>query len=295
MAGLLGWGHAEAGFRTKRSHRSLRLLSRGIIFLLRLNGETRWSNEFIQALDPKVTVSLKNVYPDINTKSTPLSFRTGHGRLYCRCRHSIYEEPETNDWIKSFREEDILYDVGANIGVYSLLASKLFGIRTIAVEPDLMNARMLYGNIFLNDVTTKVTVPPVAVADRNYNGNLFLKSVGYGDALHNLDERNLLAVSNPHLGCVASLPVFTLDTLVSVMDLPTPTKLKIDVDGAELRVLQGAETVLESITSIMLELDEKNGRSELVCKHLADRGFTKKFESDGKSYHMCTNVLFKRR
>ena len=54
---------------------------------------------------------------------------------------------ETNEWIKSFNKSDVFYDIGANIGFYSLLASKFMRSKTYSFEPDLMNARLLYENI----------------------------------------------------------------------------------------------------------------------------------------------------
>ena len=76
----------------------LRFISKIIIAILRLNGRTRWSNEFIQSIDPMIEVEV----PSFNEskKKNKIWFRTGHGRLYWRTRHTYDLEPETNEWIR---------------------------------------------------------------------------------------------------------------------------------------------------------------------------------------------------
>ena len=63
-------------------------------------------------------------------------------------------------------------------------------VKTIAFEPDLMNARLLYENIIRNNVSNLATVMPAALSDKNYCAKLYLSTLSYGDALHNLDEQN---------------------------------------------------------------------------------------------------------
>lgn len=282
------------GFEPGLVIRGYRLFSRGLIRLLGINGRTRWSNEFIQTLDPHVVIDVADVFPNSKFNDATLWFRTGHGRLYWRCRQTINEEPETNTWISGFCSDDVFFDIGANVGVYALMAAKLFGVRTVAVEPDLMNARMLYENLIANRVSDNVTVLPVALSERNYNGTFFLKTLGYGDALHNLDERNPMATSRAELGSTVSVAIFSLDTLVAILGLPKPTKLKIDVDGAEFRILLGAEECLKSVSSLLIELDGKSEKTEAITQFLSERGFYKRFQAEKKAYHGCTNAIFER-
>ena len=283
----------KQGFEPGLIIRGLRQLSKAFIFLLRLTGKTRWSNEFIQSLDPHVVVDASHLFPDAGREKSRLWFRTGHGRLYWRCRQTVDEEPETNEWIGSFQPSDVFYDIGANVGVYSLMASKIMGVRTVSIEPDLMNARLLYENVIMNGVSERVSVLPFAVAERNYTADFFLKSLSYGDALHNLDEKNPLMVAETSLK--ASVPVFSLDTLVKLLGLPAPTKLKIDVDGAEARILKGAEQSLRSVTSLIVELDKNNPNNEALIEYLAKHGFRLTLQSmPFTSYNECSNGLFER-
>ena len=80
------------GFKPNFLIKILRFLSKTIIFLLSLNGRSRWSNEFIQSLNPSIKIKI----PSFNNrdKESTIWFRTGHGRLYWRTRHSFDIEPE---------------------------------------------------------------------------------------------------------------------------------------------------------------------------------------------------------
>ena len=269
----------------------LRLLSKLIITILRLNGRSRWSNEFIQQLDPSIEIKPK--FFDDDKKNKPIWFRTGHGRLYWRARHTFDLEKETNDWIKNFKETDIFYDVGANIGLYSIISSKLMNIKTYSFEPDLMNARILYENIIKNDVSDLVKIFPFALADYDYCADLYLKTLSYGDALHNLDTKNL-NVSDKNEAKV-SIPAFSLDTIIKTLNLEKPTKLKIDVDGIEIRILKGAKIALATVDEIIVEWARSNEDSKEILEFLDSLGFELIWESKPHNTYLDTvNAFFKR-
>jgi FkbM family methyltransferase len=124
-------------------------------------------------------------------------------------------------------------DVGANLGYYSLLASRLVGPsgRVVALEPNSENCRLLLSSLRLNDITN-VQLLPVA-ADRATGWAYYSTHVGSNGGL--VEGEDLLS----HPGNV--VPTFTLDDLV---DGPVGF-LKMDVEGAEGRVVQGAARIIE--------------------------------------------------
>jgi FkbM family methyltransferase len=200
-----------------------------------------------------------------------LWFRTGHGRLYWRARETPQEEPETNQWIATFRKTDVFYDVGANIGLYAMAAARFRGIPTVAVEPDLMNARMLYENVLRNDLGKLVTVLPVALDSKSQIGTLFLKTLSYGDALHNLEEPS--AYVRQSSGFAASVPVFAVDDLIGLLGLPQPTRVKIDVDGRELQILEGFKQSLSGVHEVLVEVDLDRQSAQAITELLCEKGF----------------------
>ena len=124
-------------------------------------------------------------------------------------------------------------DVGANLGYYSLLASKSVGPsgKVIAMEPNSENCRLLLSSLRLGGITN-VELIPVA-CDRSTGWAYYSTHVGSNGGL--IDEGDLLA----HPGVV--VPTFRLDDLVA-----GPVGfLKMDVEGAEGRVVSGATRLIE--------------------------------------------------
>jgi FkbM family methyltransferase len=124
-------------------------------------------------------------------------------------------------------------DVGANLGYYSLLASRLVGPtgRVIALEPNSEDCRLLLSSVRLNGVSN-VQLLPVA-ADAATGWAYYSTHVGSNGGL--IEDGDLLS----HPGNV--VPTFRLDDLV---DGPVGF-LKMDVEGAEGRVVQGATQIIE--------------------------------------------------
>jgi FkbM family methyltransferase len=124
-------------------------------------------------------------------------------------------------------------DVGANLGYYSLLASRLVGPsgRVVALEPNSENCRLLLSSLRLNDITN-VQLLPVA-ADTATGWAYYSTHVGSNGGL--IEDGELLS----HPGTI--VPTFRLDELV---DGPVGF-LKMDVEGAEGRVVRGATRIIE--------------------------------------------------
>ncbi len=148
-------------------------------------------------------------------------------------RSGEYEPHLTAVFERYCRTGMTVVDVGANLGYYSLLAAHLVGPtgRVVALEPNSENCRLLLSSLRLTDVTN-VELLPVA-ADVSAGWAYYATHVGSNGGL--VDGRDLLA----HPGTV--VPTFPLDDLV-----PGPVGfLKMDVEGAEGRVVKGARRIIE--------------------------------------------------
>lgn len=148
-----------------------------------------------------------------------------------------------------------IIDVGANIGVYSILADKLVGPagRTWAFEPSRESFQRLEKNLELNRCGR---VRPVRVAlSAQPDGVGMLKSdAGFGDAYRYLALANAAEAGNQLRESVA---VTTLDAFSSKEKIRRASFLKIDVEGGEYAVFQGAQDFLQASTDacIMFESD----------------------------------------
>ena len=265
----------QQGFNPPISVKAMRIVSKFILKLLRINGHSRWSNEFIQTINPSVTVNVSDFSSISNDPK--IWFRTGHGRLFWRALDTPSLALDTNNWIKTFDQNDVFYDVGANIGLYSIMAAKFLNTNVYAVEIDLMNTRMLYENIYMNNCHDKVTILPFGLDSSSHQEKLFLKTMSYGDALHNLRQSSSFLTKRSEIQ--VNVPVFRLDDVIKILDLPPPTKIKIDVDGVDLDILKGSVQALKTVTSLVVEYMPNSETRNEIHNFLFDNGLIFNFDS----------------
>jgi FkbM family methyltransferase len=198
-------------------------------------------------------------YPDAEIH-LQLTSRSEYHRL-----RSCAKEPWTVRWIEEHvKPGDVLYDVGANVGVYTLLAAVAVpGSRVVAFEPAPANFAALCANLDLNEVAERSIAVPLALGDRA--GAAFIDrdgSVpGASVSLHGTEREQAITVL-----------VDRLDEVVERYGLPRPDHLKLDVDGSELDVLAGGREVLSStqLRSAMVELE--SGQANEVIAELEGLG-----------------------
>jgi FkbM family methyltransferase len=149
-----------------------------------------------------------------------------------------YNEPRTIVAMKQLIHVGMtVFDVGANIGYYSLLAANLVGPagQVHSFEPTPLVVQRLKENIALNDLSSRVTVNAVAVG----------AAVGMIDFhMHSDDsEGNSMFSSEQHVETVC-VPVITLDRYIHDRGIGCVDLMKIDIEGAELLALEGAAELL---------------------------------------------------
>ena len=189
---------------------------------------------------------------------------------------SCAKEPETVQWLESvLRPEDTFYDIGANVGAYSLVAFAVTGgkARVIAFEPGFGTFAELCRNIHLNHAEESITPLAIALSDRTGLASFRYSETTPGAALHNWDASAPGETHAPEL--VLPTMSYRLDDLIAALDLPPPTLLKLDVDGPELEVLAGAEHTLAdpSLRSCIVELDMRSHVYADAVAHLERKGF----------------------
>lgn len=187
---------------------------------------------------------------------------------------SCAKEPETVRWIQTFQAGQVFYDVGANVGAYSLVAGRHCDgqVRVIAFEPGFPNFSQLCRNIALNRCQDTITALPIALSDRTGLAPFHYSTLASGGALHTLDDP-IDYKGDPFTPVFTqSVVAFDLDRLIAQFCLPPPTHIKIDVDGLEQSVLTGAMGTLAapSVRSLLVELD---GDPDPVVSLLGGLGF----------------------
>lgn len=162
--------------------------------------------------------------------------------------HACAKEPWTVAMIERMEPGDVLYDIGANVGAYTLVAAAR-GLRVVAVEPGFANYGRLCQNLAMNfDGPEGLEAPKSwlgrvvaihgALAHANGLAWLDYHDLRPGGASHHYASQEAVFY---HRQPIAS---WSLDQLVFSLGLPQPTHVKIDVDGAEAMVLAGGAGIL---------------------------------------------------
>jgi FkbM family methyltransferase len=175
--------------------------------------------------------------------------------------NAVDREPWTVRWLLgSMADGDVLWDVGANVGAYSLIVAKAFRGRAsvVAIEPGAASFEALVRNVVRNDASGAVTPLCVALGARDAVVQFSYATLDPGEGRNAVRDESALDAELIQEGFTHRLPVLcaSIDTLVGQWGLPHPTHLKVDVEQGEVEVLQGGTSVLASAPpkSVMVEV-----------------------------------------
>lgn len=170
-----------------------------------------------------------------------------------------YEPEQTDLFVEHVRPGDTVFDVGAHAGYYTLLASTLVGPsgRVCAFEPDPGNVRALRGNVETNGCTN-VRIEEAAVADGAGTARF---GGGSGSGTGRLTEEGEREVST-----------LALDDYAERSEL-VPSVVKIDVEGAEHRVLRGASVTLRRASPVLFLSLHGRAPRRACLELLGDAGY----------------------
>ena len=194
------------------------------------------------------------------------------------------KEPETLEWIDQFQPGDTLWDVGANIGLYSIYAAKR-GCKVLAFEPSSANYFVLNANIRLNNVADFVDAYCLALSDRDQLGRLNLQMVDYGGAMSSFNSTVGFDGKSFPTTFEQGMIGYSIDKFVEAFSAPFPNHIKIDVDGIEDLIITGAPAVLADarLKSLSIELDDARPEyTSRIAEQIETCGL--KFKDKGHSH-----------
>lgn len=225
-----------------------------------------------------------NINMPVNHGGVKMSFTSPNALTRYRSESFSDKEPETLTWLESIPEGAVLWDIGANVGLYSVYAAKRNNVRVFAFEPSVFNLELLARNIFLNNLQGRVTIVPVALSDALGPSLFKMSSTAWGGALSTFGQD-----FDQHGGKLNSIFEYqtigmTMDEAVRLLGIPAPRFIKIDVDGIEHLILSGSTTVLKQVESVLVEInDDFAEQAEESTRHLISAGLVlkKKCEMPG--------------
>jgi FkbM family methyltransferase len=214
---------------------------------------------------------------EIEHSGVKLKFATPNGMSNYRADSFSTKEPETLEWIDSIQEGSVVWDIGANVGIYSCYAAKHRNCRVFAFEPSVFNLELLARNIFLNELTERVTIVPLPLSDELSLNALNMTSTVWGAAMSTFGQ------SYGHDGETMQ-KVFVIPTIglsmvdaVGLLRISQPDYIKMDVDGIEHLILKGGLPVLSKTKSVLIEINDKfNTQAQEADLYLREAGLTLK-------------------
>jgi FkbM family methyltransferase len=183
------------------------------------------------------------------------------GNIYA----GLHEFEEMAFLLHLLRDTDTFFDVGANVGSYTILAAGVCYSNSLCFEPVPATFEILTSNIALNELESRVTLINAAVGHKQE----FLKFTFRQDATN-----HVITKTEEEQECII-VPVINLDKYRSEL----PILIKIDVEGFETEVLKGARELLnhESLKAIIIELngsgEHYNFDERLIHSALSESGF----------------------
>lgn len=204
----------------------------------------------------------------ISHGSMDLTLSVPNQLCHWRAKTFSTKEPETLTWIDNLPRGALLWDVGANVGLYSVYAAKQRDCRVWAFEPSVFNLELLARNAFLNAVTNRICLVPLPLSDGLGSSQLHMTSTEWGGALstfgrdYGWDGKTLRQVFE------FQTVGLSMHDAVQRLGLPQPEYIKMDVDGIEHLILKGGHSVLSRVKGIHIEVNDDFHEQADQCQRL---------------------------
>lgn len=218
------------------------------------------------AKNEEVSEDRNNAQPDqiptmtVKLDDGRLTYYTPNEMTAWRVKTIFKKEPCTIEWLMRLDESSVLLDVGANMGLYTIFTGVTRGCSEIyAFEPESQNFALLTKNIALNGLEGQVKPFCVALSNEVAIDYLYLSNFEWDGATscHSYGEKvgfDLKPRKSPFAqGCVS----YSIDKIISQGKMSVPNFIKIDVDGFEHKVIEGAWNTLQDpqVKSLCVEIN----------------------------------------
>lgn len=205
----------------------------------------------------RITANARALTRTVEHRGVSLTFAAPNELARARADTLSSKEPETLEWIDAIPTGSTLWDIGANVGLYTCYAAKARGCRVFAFEPSVFNLELLARNIFLNGLVDKAVIVPLPLSESLCVSRLNMTSTDWGGAMSTFGQ------SYGHDGR-AMAKIFEFPTVglsmadaVVLLKIPRPDYIKMDVDGIEHLILKGGTDVLRGVKGVLIEINDE--------------------------------------
>tara|TARA_B100000965_G_scaffold364029_1_gene347372 strand:+ start:2451 stop:3233 length:783 start_codon:yes stop_codon:yes gene_type:complete len=192
-----------------------------------------------------------------------------------RAQTLFTKEPITISWLRSFEKNKIFFDVGANVGMYSIFSAKVSKVKVFSFEPESSNFQLLIENIISNNLIENIKAFPTAIGDESNFTSLFLSEYRIGTSQHMIDKKLDHNLKQADYKISQGIFKTSLDEIISKWKFPIPNYLKIDVDGIEHLIIKNATTLLKNknLSSVLIEINRNREEDLEIISILENNGF----------------------
>jgi FkbM family methyltransferase len=252
---------------------------------------TFWQKPYRRALTQAEAACLLTPRLSVPTPKGPLVFEGTTIRALHDPAHLLTDEPETIQWLDGLAPGAMLWDIGANVGAYTLYAASR-GLDVMAFEPSAATYATLMRNIHLNHLGARIKALCLAFDAHSHLDSLRMASADAGHSMHAFG-RNETVQGTLNAPVVQWVLGYGVDDLIAQFALAAPQHIKLDVDSIEERILVGAVRTLASVQSVMVEIDGSTRESGggAIRRLLEAAGLS---EVEGFCPTARRNVLFRR-
>jgi FkbM family methyltransferase len=187
------------------------------------------------------------------------------------------KEPETVAWIETYmRPGDVFFDIGANVGAYSFVADSVAQGKGVifAFEPSYATFNALVANVQLNQCGDRIRTLQIALSSETKLETFNYSSTTAGAAMHGLGHA-IDEEGRPFTPAYSQTVIaYRMDDLIAQFGIPFPNHIKIDVDGSEKAVIDGAAATLanHALRSLLIEIDERKAAHGEIVRVIQERG-----------------------
>lgn len=251
-----------------------------LLFIDSRNSNASWQQILQKSID---RYKSKNIIISKNPKKS-IKFYTPSLIASFRAKTIFTKEPKTIDWLnKNGSKYNCLFDIGANLGLYSIYYAKKFDAKVFSFEPSFKNLELLARNIRLNSLQEHITVISNPLTDKFLVSKYFQGDFKAGAAEASFDNKKYIhehETKNKHINLNKEKIFYntlgiSIDNLLDKNLIDIPQLIKIDVDGNEIEILNGCTNLLKKNKKISILIETRQITEKKVEQKLTNHGFRK--------------------
>jgi FkbM family methyltransferase len=209
----------------------------------------------------------------VKHRGVNILYATPNDVTSARVKTIFTKEPITIEWLNSMKPGEIMIDIGANVGMYTIFAAVTKRVRVFAFEPESQNYAILNQNIKLNNVNKYVTAYPLAMSNTRGFSKLNLSQFIAGGSCHTVGQETDHNLNPSKTAYKQGAYTITLNDILE-LGVPAPHHIKLDVDGIEHLIIQGGDLILPNVQSLLIETNQNLSEHMGMVSTLEGLGFT---------------------